>query len=108
MNNFFFSYPAPDTTAPGQFQTVLNPPGSAVDTRIGQAVSLPPFPSQYSPIKVPLSSMNPFWMQTLPVPPAHAPAYQALAHTPALMPRLLSCPDSCPGLGSIVLEPTRL
>jgi hypothetical protein len=52
--------------------------------------------------------MNPFWMQTLPVPPAHAPAYQALAHTPALMPRLLSCPDSCPGLGSIVLEPTRL
>jgi hypothetical protein len=48
-----------------------NLPGSAVDTRLGQAVLRPPMPFEGQ--GVPLSSMNPFWM----VPAAHAACHTA-------------------------------
>jgi hypothetical protein len=67
FKNKFLKHPTARIKRPAGFKPSIaqqrNPLGSAVDTRIGQAISLPPFPSQYSPIKVPvpLSSMIPFY-----------------------------------------------
>ena len=84
-------FPGPWIKRPANFKPSIaqrkNPPGSAVDTRIGQAVprSLPPSIPQNS-LSVPLSSMSPFWMQASPpaadqIPSQSSPSPQLQALT---------------------------
>ena len=78
-------FPGPWIKRPANFKPSLaqrkNPPGSAVDTRIGHAVprTLPPS-IPHNSLSVPLSSMSPFWMQATP-PAAYQIINQKLSST---------------------------
>ena len=82
-------FPGPWIKRPANFKPSLaqrkNPPGSAVDTRLGQAVprSLPPSIPPNS-LSVPLSSMSPFWMQASPPAADQTPNHSQSSHTPQL------------------------